>query len=424
MGRGATSPSASRLLRATIEWSYELLPAEEQRVFARLGVFSGGWSLAAAEQVCEAELDTLGSLLDKSLIRRDADRFSMLGTIQEYAQDRLGDEKDTRRRHAEFFAELAESRERDHLGPAQAPLRRLFRTEWDNIRAALQWAVDSGETELGLRLAGALTTIWLDRNLAPEGQAWFRTLLDCPGLVSDDVRAKALMTAAMVAGVRSDFEQAMAWGEEALGLYRALGSEEGIAWSLTTVAIGPMEQGRPEEAGPLLEESAELHRKLGYPGGLRRVLHLQGQQAAAVGDLDRGMRLLRESAELSIGADDHFSASSSLHALADVELDASLPEAAGEDYREALRVAWDSGADRLVCYALAGLASTAAESGELERAALLWGLAEAYEERLRFTMRRRGLYEERCAPAVAAHFEQYGEGRRLGVDEAVEIALG
>ena len=416
-------PERQQTLRATIEWSYELLTAEEQRLFARLGVFSGGWSLAAGEQVCEAELDTLGSLLDKSLIRRDADRFSMLGTIQEYAQDRLGDGKDTRRRHAEFFAELAESRERDHLGPAQAPLRRLFRTEWDNIRAALQWAVDSGEAELGLRLAGALTTIWLDRNLAVEGQAWFRTLLDSRGPVSDDVRAKALMTGAMVAGVRSDFEQAMVWGEEALGLYRALGSHEGIAWSLTTVAIGPMEQGRPEEAGPLLEESAALHRKLGYPGGLRRVLHLQGQQAAAVGELDRGMRLLRESAELSTGADDHFSASSSLHALGDLALDASRLDAADSDYRDALRVAWDSGSDRLVCYSLAGLASTAAASGDPERAALLWGFAEAYEERLRFTMRRRSLYEERCAPAAAAHSEQYGEGRRLGVDEAVEIAL-
>ena len=240
-------PERQQTLRATIEWSYELLSAEEQRVFASLGVFSGGWSLAAAEAVCEADLDTLGSLLDKSLIRRDSDRFSMLGTIQEYAPERLGDAEDTRRRHATFFTELAEAKERDHLGPAQVPLRQRFRTEWDNIRAALQWTLDAGETELGLRLAGALTTIWLDGNLALEGQQWFQTLLERPAVVADDVRAKALMTAAMIAGVRSDFEQAMGWGEDALDLYRVLGSEEGIAWSLTTVALGPMEQGRPGE---------------------------------------------------------------------------------------------------------------------------------------------------------------------------------
>ncbi|MFL5972837.1 MAG: hypothetical protein ACJ750_10665, partial [Gaiellaceae bacterium] len=88
-----------------------------------------------------------------------------------------------------------------------------------------------------------------------------------------------------------------------------------------------------------------------------------------------------------------------------------------------LRISWDSGADRLVCYSLAGLASRAAASGDPEQAALLWGFVEAYEERLRFTLRRRGLYEKRCGPSAAAHPEQYDEGRRLGVDEAVELAL-
>jgi predicted ATPase len=416
-------PERQQTLRATIEWSYELLTVEEQRVFASLGVFSGGWSLAAAEAVCEADLDTLGSLLDKSLIRRESDRFSMLGTIQEYAQERLGEAEDIRRRHATFFTELAEAKQRDHLGPAQVPLRQRFRTEWDNIRAALQWTLDAEETELGLRLAGALTTIWLDRNFAVEGQQWFETLLQRPEPVADEVRAKALGTAAMIAGVRSDFEHAMDWGQDALDLYRALGAEEGIAWALTTVALGPMEQGRPEEAGPMLDEAENLHRKLGYPGGLRRVLHLQGQQAAAVGDLDRGRRLLRESADLSLGADDRFSAASSLHSLGDLDLDAGDPEAAERDYRDALRVSWDSGADRLVCYSLAGLASRAAQSGDPEQAALLWGFVEAYEERLRFTLRRRSLYEKRCGPSAAAHPEQYDQGRRLGVDEAVEIAL-
>ena len=416
-------PERQRTLRATIEWSYELLTPEEQRLFEHLGAFSGGWTLEAAERICGADLDTLASLLDKSLIRREADRFSMLGTIQEYAAERLGPAKETRKRHAEFFTELAESTQHDHLGPAQTPLRRRFWTEWDNIRAALQWTIDSGETELGLRLAGALATIWLDRNFALEGQQWFETLLERPEPVADEVRAKALGTAAMVAGVRSDFEHALGWGQDALNLYRTLGSEEGIAWSLTTVALGPMEQGRPEEAGPMLVEAEQLHRKLGLPGGLRRVLHLQGQQAAAVGNLERGRLLLRESADLSAAADDHFSAASSLHSLGDVELALGDVDAAGETYRKALRVAWDTGSDRLVCYSLAGLASTAAESGHHERAALLWGFAEAYEERLRFTMRWRSLYEDRLEQVAVAHPEQHEAGRRLGVDEAVEIAL-
>jgi tetratricopeptide (TPR) repeat protein len=231
------------------------------------------------------------------------------------------------------------------------------------------------------------------------------------------------MIASMVAGVRSNFEQAAAWGEESLTHFRATGSELGIAWGLTTMAVLPIERGDAETAGPMLEEAEALHRKLGNPGGVRRVLHLRGQQAAAVGDVDRGRELLREAAGLSEEAGDSFSASSGLHSLGDLDLIAGDAEAAKTDYLKALQLAWDSGADRLVCYSLAGLAATAADSGETDRAALLWGFAEAYESRLRFTLRWRNLYEERCRPAAAAHPDRYEKGRRLGVDAAVELAF-
>jgi tetratricopeptide (TPR) repeat protein len=412
-------------LRATIEWSYDLCTAEEQRLFGRLGVFNG-WSLSAAEAVCDADLETLGSLLDKSLIRREGDRFSMLETIREYADERLeesGEGDELRRRHAEYFIALAEASEDERQGPGQIEVWQRFRTEWDNVRAALGWTLAGGESELGLRLAGGLGMVWLDQNVAVEGERWFRALLENAGSVDEEVRARALMVASMVAGVRSNFEQAASWGEESLTHFRATGSERGIAWGLTTMAVLPLERGEAEAAGPMLEEAEALHRKLGNPGGVRRVLHLQGQQAAAVGDLDRGRRLLREAAELSSAAGDQFSATSSLHSLGDLDLGANDLEAAEEDYREALRVAWDSGADRLVCYSLAGLASTAAKRGDAERAALLWGFAEAYESRLRFTLRWRSLYEERCRPVATANPERYEEGLRLGVDAAVEIAL-
>jgi predicted ATPase/class 3 adenylate cyclase len=131
-------PERQRTLRATIEWSYDLCSAEEQQLFGRLGVFSGGFALDAAETVCGASLDTLASLLDKSLVRREVDRFSMLDTIREYAVERLeesGEAEDVRRRHAEYLTELAEATEGEHLGPAQALLRERFRTEWDNVRS-------------------------------------------------------------------------------------------------------------------------------------------------------------------------------------------------------------------------------------------------------------------------------------------------
>ena len=205
---------------------------------------------------------------------------------------------------AEFFTELAEAT--DHLGPAQVTLGSA--------------SGPSGTTS-GRRCSGRSTparpssafvspgrsTIWLDRNFAVEGQQWFETLLERPEPVADEVRAKALGTAAMIAGVRAATSSARWAGDKTRGPVPSPRGRRGVAWSLTTVALGPMEQGRPEEAGPMLDEAEDLHRKLGLPGGLRRVLHQAGE-AAAVGDLDRGRRLLRESADLSVGADDHFSA--------------------------------------------------------------------------------------------------------------------
>jgi tetratricopeptide (TPR) repeat protein len=185
-----------------------------------------------------------------------------------------------------------------------------------------------------------------------------------------------------------------------------------------------MEQGRPEEARPMLEEAEALHRKHGDAGGVRRVRHLLGQQAAAVGDPDRGRRLLRESAELARKDRDLFGAASSFHSLGDIELDTGGIAAAENAYREALEIAWECGADRLVCYCLAGLAAVAAEQGRHEHAALLWGFAEAYEERLRFTLRWRSLYEARLESVAAAIPGQVEAGRRLDVDAAVELALG
>jgi predicted ATPase len=419
-------PERQRTLRATIEWSYELCSGQEQQLFSRLGVFSGGFTLDAAETVCEAELDTLASLLDKSLIRREAERFSMLETIREYAVERLEESGETDligRRHSEYMTELAESDEFDYLGPQQAAVRERFRTEWDNVRAALGWALESGETELGLRLVGALAMVWLDRNLAVEGERWLRAFFARPEPVDAEVRAKALMAGATVAGVRGQHDLAFSRSQEALEYFRSVGSEEGIAWALTGLAVGPLELGEPEEAGPILDEAEALQRKLGHDAGVRRILHLRGQQAAAVGDTERARELLRESAELSRARADMFSMASSIHSLGDLELASGSLDAAEADYREGLRVSWEIGSDRLVCYDVAGLAAVAVERGQTERAALLWGFTETYEKRLNFTLRRRELYSDRLRAPAAAAPDRYEAGRHLDVAAAVEIAL-
>ncbi|MGE5435356.1 MAG: ATP-binding protein [Candidatus Doudnabacteria bacterium] len=152
-------------LRATIEWSYDLLDPDEQRLFARLAVFRGGTTLEAAEAICDADIDELQSLVDKSLVRiRDEDRFWMLETINEFAAERLGEsgeEDELRRRQAEFFLALAESANLSAEAIDIGPRPELVLPEQDNLRAALDWAAEAGEIELGLRLAIALEQFWV-----------------------------------------------------------------------------------------------------------------------------------------------------------------------------------------------------------------------------------------------------------------------
>jgi hypothetical protein len=237
------------------------------------------------------------------------------------------------------------------------------------------------------------------------------------------VRAKALNAAGMVAGVQNKVEEAVRYSEEALELFRSVGDEEGIAWSLTTLVVGPLERGDAEAAEPMLAEADALLRRQGHGGGIRRLLHLRGQHAALTGDLARAAELLCESGELSEAEGDEFSAASSFHSLGDIELARGDAAAARRVYARSLEICSRGSADRLVCYCVAGLAAVAAEQGEAGRAARLWGFAEAFEARLGFTMRWRTLYEERLDGVERREPEAYDAGRSLEVTDAVDLAL-
>nr|MBA3412723.1 LuxR family transcriptional regulator [Actinomycetota bacterium] len=162
---GRDADPRQRTLRATIEWSYELLSSQERQLYARLAVFPGGCTLESAEEVAEADLDTLQSLVDKSLLRYTQQRFWMLETIREYAVERLdesGQSEELRCRHAEHFRALAEEAEPDLLRNRESYLERL-EAEHDNLRAALDQLAASGEEQLDLELAAALWQFWYAR---------------------------------------------------------------------------------------------------------------------------------------------------------------------------------------------------------------------------------------------------------------------
>jgi predicted ATPase len=419
-------PVRQRTLRTTIQWSYDLCSEEERTLFRRLAVFAGGATLQAVEEVCEGDLDLVESLVDKSLVRRDGERFTMLETIREYASERLAEcseEDEFRRRHAVYFLAVAERVEAEQVDVGPTGWRERLRPEWDNFRAAFAWSLETGESELGLRLAGAVAFAWLDRNLLAEGNRLFEALLAAAPDVDELVRARALFTWGMIASVQSDWVRTRELNEEALEIFRRAGHPLGVAWTLMNLAVVPLEFGRPEEARAMLDEADALLR--GERSGARRLRigHLYAQVAAETGDSDLARRQLRESADLSLAAGEDFSAATTLHSLGDVELTDGAIDAAAAAYAEALRVAWRTSALRVVCYSLAGLAAVAAERGRPEEAALLWGFVERYEERLTFTLRRRSRYSEPLDAAAAAHPERWEAGRDLDVGAAVDYAL-
>jgi predicted ATPase/class 3 adenylate cyclase len=179
-------PERQRTLRATIEWSYDLLEPHEQALVASLSVFAGGWTLDAAEAVCDCDLDTLGSLVDKNLVREREGRFSMLETIREYARERLAEQdpaEEIRRQHAAYFLTGAEERAGGRWSLLEPQDVDWFTAELDNLRAALDWLRDQPDHEPELRLAVACNKFWFQYGYWTEGRQRLAAILGRAGEV-------------------------------------------------------------------------------------------------------------------------------------------------------------------------------------------------------------------------------------------------
>jgi predicted ATPase/DNA-binding CsgD family transcriptional regulator len=318
MGGARDLPERQRTLRNTIAWSYELLPAGDQRLFRRLAVFVGGCTLEAVEAMSSAVGDTganvlegLISLVNKSLlqqIERDGQepRFAMLETIREYGLEALasaGEAPATYQAHAAYYLALAEQAEPGFSGPQQLRWFEQIEQEHDNLGAALSWLLEQGSdrqsSELALRFSSALHGFWATRGYASEGRHWLERVLEISRGVKSAMRAKALIGAARLATLQDDFSQAETLCVEGLALYRELGDRRGSATALSSLGFSACMRSHFAQARLLLEEAVVLFREVGDSGGcvfalenLASVLFYQGEYA-------RVHALLEESLELS-----------------------------------------------------------------------------------------------------------------------------
>jgi predicted ATPase len=282
-------PERQRTLRATIEWSYELLDKHERHLFERLAVFRGGCTLEAAEHVADADVDALHSLVDKSLVRHTADRYWMLETIREFAGEHVAE--DVRRRHATYFLELAEAAE-PHLPAYEREWIDRLDREHDNLRAALDWLETTHETESLQLLAGALARFWLMRGHAPEGGERLERALTA-GDSSAPVRLKALNGAALL-GQTETFGRRYA--TEALALAEALDDRAGAAQAKVSLGSAASLEDMAA-ARALYEEAADLYRELGDEHMLMLTVRGLAWACLELGDDDRGRALHEENLE-------------------------------------------------------------------------------------------------------------------------------
>jgi predicted ATPase len=410
-GGASDLPERQRTLRNTLDWSFDLLPAGEQALFARLGVFAGPFSLPAAEAVGAPDedqaggpgpvLDTLGSLVDSSLVRAETrggePRFSLLETIRDYALERLADEGDSVRahdRHAAYYQALAEPSAADLAGPAQLAWLRRLETEHDNLRAALSWLLDQGRIDQAAHLFLMTWRFWWLRGHLAEVARLGDELLAGSEDLPPYQRAVALTGAASIRNNNGDPARAQALFEQTLPLYRQTSEKLGVILRATVLSIlGHLAATRRDYAGAskLLDEGQSLVKEFrdedlaGYDR-LQQLLTIAymdnflGQVRLSQADHDAAAQLFTDGLTVARHANDRIPILISLYDLALArEAQGDLAGAAGH-LKEGLAIAAEAGDETSAAYYLEALAAVAGQQNNPHRAVRLLAAASSQLE--------------------------------------------
>ncbi len=477
-------PARQRTLRDTIDWSHDLLEDQDRTLLRRLSVFEGGCTLEAIEEICDSEghldvLEGVESLLEKSLLRRKVvgggARFEMLETVQEYAREKLGETGEAgmvQRAHAEYYLALAVDADAELKGPGQREWMQRLETAHDDMRAALNWALGQDETELVLRLGGALWWFWFVGGHYSEGRRWLEEGLEMEGrrgslearamalagvgalayeqdeldraeeacvegldLLANqeeepgEARIYLLLSLGHVALDREDHDRATALLEECLALSREMGHGLGLAGSIMSLATVSHERGDLERAVSFLEESMELFLEQDDKLGLAWCQINLGLVMCARGDTGRAAKLTEEGVallqELGAGADSAIGLCN-LGWMVLLQGDTSRATAL---YQESLDLAWDTGLHPIVLTTLEGLACVAGARGDVQRAARLWSAAQTLQNAMNIPRDKDWLAEADARISVVRFAldeqsweQELSRGRAMSLDEAVAFA--
>jgi non-specific serine/threonine protein kinase len=443
-GGSRTALPRHQTLRSLIDWSYDLLSDAEQVLLCRASIFSGGWTLEAAAQVCVGDsvdskdlLHLLTSLADKSLVlaneHRGATRYGLLETVRYYARDRLaerGEETTLTRRHFDYLLAMAEAAEAKRLDEEQGVWADQLESEHDNLRATLAWCCTAGgDAADGLRLAAALSWFWRSRGHLGEGRRWLSKLIDtAPSRQDSPSRADGLRWAGLLATDQADYPAAQELQEAALEIYRRVGDRLGIARALNNLAMTALDQDNTSAAQLLLEESMVICRELGDQRGLGILLNNLGLVAQRLGKHSTAQALYEE-------------ALATIRTLGDRECIANLKNNLGTvlglqgDYpraramlKEALAT-WNESKLWLVD-SLNEFANLAWLQAQPAHAARLWGRAARLQEEMGIAQSpgTRRVLERYVAAARSAIGDDafkwaWAEGRAMALDQVIRELL-
>jgi predicted ATPase/class 3 adenylate cyclase len=483
--RGGDRPDRQQTLRAAIAWSHDLLGFVEQAAFRRLGVFSGGFTLEAAEQLLAAApdpwvdgLDAVALLVEQSLLHAEEDadgegRYRMLETVRAFAAEELDGSRESaivRAAHATWVEQLARDADRRLLGAEGAALLTRLEREHDNFRSALAWAIAHRPDDLGLRLPESLWRFWELRGHYAEARAWLSRSLTTSQQAPSTLRAQALdglgniawrqgdlraaaealeeslrlrresddpmalvgtlTSLGTVSELRGDLDRARALQEEAVVIAREIADPWKLATALNNLALVVSNQDETELATALLEESVAIKRQTGNLVGTATSLNNLAVLMVTVGQPERAITYLEETLAIDRQIGSPSGIADSLANLASVIVDTGdVARSAGLD-AEALELRRDLGDRISIAYSIENIAATSSRAGQAETGARLFGAAERLREELEAPLppSERQRYDEGVALSRSAlpepvFAQSWAAGRVLTLDDVIAEAL-
>ncbi len=443
LGGGRDLPPRHRTLRAAVSWSYGLLEDTEQRVFRACGVFSGSFAPRALPDVVALAKSTdplrfLAQLADKNLVQvadstTPEPRFRMLETIRSVALELLVDEGElpaARSRHAAYFVQLAEEIEPGLVGPAMAESLDRLEAEYDNFRAVLHYALESDDLHAGLRLAGALHRFWMLRGRLTEARDWLAKALPRSVGVPSNVRARALNSAGVLAGVQGDLHTAETFFEESFTLWQEIGDPIRMAVAVGNLGLTAQDRQDPAHALECFQRAQELYAEGGDRRGMAVALGSRAQLARHQGSPAEAVQLLEEALALFREVGDPRGTANSLANLGHALIALRQPQASIQCFKEALELRQSLGNTLGIAECLEGFAAAAGATRHGRRGARLLAAAAALREITGAPIPTTD--REQYASVVAriqqqlqpeAFAREQAAGRAMTASQAVEYAL-